>query len=315
MPEDTAGNADAAGLGGGHELLLTQGQDLTADQAGNAGPAQEAQNQHQVQHSYLRIDAHTVHGRAQDNDQRCGGYAVENIHDTHDQVIHPAAEIAGHAAQDHAQRGGDEHDDKADAQGHAATVHQAGQHIHAVLIRAQPVLTGGEGIIIEHAGGRALFNGPLVLGGIVLQPYLAGLAVLIDVLDVRLILLGGLDDPLLELLGDHRAGHLGLDDIAADIGDFLAVQHDAAVVQRVGLAVGGELRLAVDVGLQGVKSKGKAELLAGDAGVDDVLIGHGQQSVAPGGGVQALALLRDGVSNALIGEGLVLAHVQRHLRL
>ena len=44
--EDPAGHTEAAGLGGGHVLLLTQGQDLAADQTGDTSPAQEAQDQH-----------------------------------------------------------------------------------------------------------------------------------------------------------------------------------------------------------------------------------------------------------------------------
>ena len=48
VAENAVPDLDAAGLGGQHELLLTQGEDLAAYQAGNAGPAQEAENQHQV---------------------------------------------------------------------------------------------------------------------------------------------------------------------------------------------------------------------------------------------------------------------------
>ena len=285
MPEDTAGHADAAGLSSGHKLLLTQGQDLAADQTGDAGPSQEAQDQHQVQHTDLRVHAHAVHGRAQDDDQRRGRDAVENIHDTHDEIIHPAAEVAGDTAQDHAQRGGNDDHDEADAQGYAAAVHQTGQHIHTVLIGAQRVGLVGEGVGVEHAGDGALLDGPLVLGRVVFQLDLSNLAVLVGILDLGLSLARGLNDPLLELLGDHGAGHLGLDDIAADVRDFLAVEHHAAVVHGIGLAVGGELGLTGDVGLQGVEAEAEAELLTGDAGVHDVLVRHRQQCAAAGHGV------------------------------
>ncbi len=71
--EDPAGDAEAAGLGGRHVLLLTQGQDLAADQTGDTSPAQEAQNQHQPDHSDLGVHAHAVHGRAQNDDDGHGG--------------------------------------------------------------------------------------------------------------------------------------------------------------------------------------------------------------------------------------------------
>ncbi len=42
----------------------------------------------------------------------------KNIHHTHDEVIHPAAEVTGNAAEDHADDGlNDDHDDKADHTG------------------------------------------------------------------------------------------------------------------------------------------------------------------------------------------------------
>ena len=44
--EDTAADADAAGLGGGHEFLLAQREDLAADQTGDACPAEDAEDQH-----------------------------------------------------------------------------------------------------------------------------------------------------------------------------------------------------------------------------------------------------------------------------
>ena len=42
----------------------------------------------------LETRLHAVHGRTQDDNDRHGGDAVEYIHDTHDQVVHPFAEIS-----------------------------------------------------------------------------------------------------------------------------------------------------------------------------------------------------------------------------
>lgn len=54
-----------------------------------------------------------------------GGDAVEDIHHTHDEVIHPAAEITGNAAEDNADDRLNDDDDEADHQRHTAAVHQA----------------------------------------------------------------------------------------------------------------------------------------------------------------------------------------------
>ena len=166
MLEDPAGDADTTGLGGRHELLLTQGQDLATDQTGNTGPAQEAQDQHQVYHSQPAIHTLSVHGGTQNDDDGHGGDAVEDIHHTHDEVIHPAAEITGNAAEDDADDGLNDDDDEADHQGHTAAVHQAGQHIHAVAVGTHQVLLAGSGILIVLAAGLLLQNGPAVGGSV-----------------------------------------------------------------------------------------------------------------------------------------------------
>ena len=144
----------------------------------------------------------------------------------------------------------------------------------------------GEGIGVEHAGGRALLDRPLVLGGIVFELDLALLTGVVHIGVLGLTVFDGLLHALFEVLADDRAADLGLDDKAADVGDLLAIQHDAVFIKRIGFAVGRKLRFAVGVRLEGVEAEVEAELLAGIVGADDVLIGNGKESAAARDGVE-----------------------------
>ena len=144
----------------------------------------------------------------------------------------------------------------------------------------------GEGIGVEHAGGRALLDRPLVLGGIVFELDLALLTGVIHIGVLGLTVFDGLLHALFEVLGDDRAADLGLDDKAADVSDLLAIQHDAVFIKRIGLAAGRKLRFAVSVRLEGVEAEVEAELLAGVVRADDVLIGNGKESAAARDGVE-----------------------------
>jgi hypothetical protein len=62
------------------KLLLAQGEDLAAHKARDARPAQKAQNQHHVDQAYRGVHPHAVHDRADDDQKRQRGNAVEDIH-------------------------------------------------------------------------------------------------------------------------------------------------------------------------------------------------------------------------------------------
>ena len=244
MAEDAVPDLDAAGLGGQHELLLAQREDLAADQTGNARPAEEAQDQHQVHHALPGIDAHRVHGRTDDDDDGHRGDAVENIDDTHNNVVDPAAEVAGDAAHQDAEGRFNDNNDEADDQRDTSAVHQAGQHVHTVRVGAEPVLFAGGGVAVINVGLGHLLDAPDLGGGVVDDVILGLVALGVGVIELGGVVVDGLLEAVLEVTGDDDAGIGGGDDEAADIAQCLAAGGDVAVlVQGVVHAVGGELAL------------------------------------------------------------------------
>ena len=296
-------DVDAAGLGSQHELLLTQGKDLAADQAGNAGPAQEAQNQHQVHHTGPGVHAHGVHGSADDDNDGHRGDAVEHVDHTHDDVIDPAAEVAGDAAHQDTQGGFDDNDDEADDQRDAAAVHQAGQHVHAVGVGAQPVLLAGAGVTVVDVGLGHLLDAPHLGGRIVDDVVLGLVAVGIGVVELLGIIIDGFLQALLEVAGDDDAGIGGGDDEAADIAQCLAAGGDVAVlVQGVVHAVGGELFLAIGHSGQGAKLGLEVKLIRAVSLVDQVTAGVPHNSIALVNNVEIVVHQVEGVVHIFIGE-------------
>lgn len=180
------------------------------------------------------------------------GDAVENIHDTHDQVVHPAAKISGNTAQNNAQKCLDDYNDKADDQRNTAAVHQSGQHIHAGGIGAQPVLLEGRGIPVIDIGLGALKHRPAV-GISLIGNGIGGLLPLGVCIDKLLgAAINGLLQLFLKVTADHYAVFLTLNNKAADIGDHgAAVHHIAVGVQLIGLSVCLKGVFAIYIGLQG----------------------------------------------------------------
>ena len=65
------------------------------------------------------------------------GIALNKIDKTHQERIHPFAEVSRNAADDDADNQLKEDNHEADHQGDAAAVHETGQHVHPVVVRAQ----------------------------------------------------------------------------------------------------------------------------------------------------------------------------------
>ena len=304
MAENPPGHADAAGLRGGHELLLPEGEDLAADQTGDARPAQEAQHQHQGQQPDLIFHLHGVHGGADDDHQGHGGDAVEHVHHAHDDVVHPFAEVAGDAAQDDADHRLDDDHHEAHQQGHPAAVHQAGEHVHAVAVGAQGMGQGRVGVAVKDVGLGLLVDRPHLLAGVIGDLVIVLLAVLAGVDEVGDVVLQRLLEAGPEVGGDHHAGLGGLHHKAADIGHVGPVLEDVAVlVQGVAHPVGGELALAGGEGLQGGVAQVEGQLLIGVHRADNVLEGDADDGVAGVDGVEILPLLLHGVVHVPVVEG------------
>lgn len=100
-----------------HEFLLTQREDLAADDPGDEGPVEDGQDDHHEVDTGLGAYLVGVHDGAEDDEDRPGGDAVEDIDNPHDQHIDPLAEVAGEAAQHDADDRLEDNDNEADHQG------------------------------------------------------------------------------------------------------------------------------------------------------------------------------------------------------
>ena len=147
MPENLASDGQTARLGAEHEVLLTQGQYLPAHKARRPSPAEQRQHCHHDIQLGGTADVLLIQRDTDDHHHGHGRDAVEDIHDTHDDLIHPLAEIAGKSAQEHAQHGLQDNHHEADGQRHATAVHQAGENVKALVIGTQQVGAGGGQIV------------------------------------------------------------------------------------------------------------------------------------------------------------------------
>ena len=115
---------------------------------------------------------------------------------------------------------------------------------------------------------------------------------------------------LLEGAGEELSGHDGLDDVAADEGELLAVggENAAVFVDHIVLSVRREACAVVGVGLQGVEDEIEGEIRALDARGHDVLVRKtdGRVGVGQGHAVEVLALLDHAVGHVTVGDGVLL---------
>jgi hypothetical protein len=79
--------------------------------------------------------------------------AQDEIGEPHDQLLDPAARIGGDAAQERADRRRDEHDDDAGRERDAGAVKEAGQHVAAECVGAEPMRDGGRLQAHRHVDG------------------------------------------------------------------------------------------------------------------------------------------------------------------
>lgn len=77
------------------------------------------------------------HGGDEDG-QQDGGEGEKDVHDTHDDAVHPALKVAGYEAQHVARGGGDADGDDAHLKGDAGAVEDAAEDVAPVVIRTEP---------------------------------------------------------------------------------------------------------------------------------------------------------------------------------
>src|SRR5699024_7813450 len=138
VAEDDAELLDAQSLGRGNELLLALGQHAAAHQAGDAGPGEEAQDEHN-QDDTLQLGNTVAQNTGQDNTEGKEGDGGDNLGQAHQQVVQLAALVARDAAHNHTDEGGDDNSDSAHGHGHAAAHNQTAEHVAAKAVGAHQV--------------------------------------------------------------------------------------------------------------------------------------------------------------------------------
>ena len=136
--EDDALVAGADGAGRLDVLLVLDGQNGGADDPGKGRDVGDADGQHHIR------DA-GAHGGHQGDGQQDAGDRQEDVHDTHDDIVYPAAAVTGDGPQQTAHHCGNGDGGKGHRQGDPGAVDDPGQDVAAHLVGAQPVLDGGAG--------------------------------------------------------------------------------------------------------------------------------------------------------------------------
>jgi hypothetical protein len=151
VPEQNHRGAHPHGLGGAHVLQVAAAQEFGAHQIHQGHPREQQHDRQQ--------DPESGHHETGDHDDQ-----VENRHarpDFHEALaaqVQPAAVVTLHRAHHDADQAGRDGQDQAEQHRQAEAVNQAGQHVAALVVGAQPVF---------RRGGRRRRHGELVVDGVV----------------------------------------------------------------------------------------------------------------------------------------------------
>ena len=137
VAEEDARAAGSEGAGGFHVFALFDGEDLRADEARVAGPASDCEGEDEV------LEAGAEEGGEGDGEQYAGE-GQERIHsEDGEDVVDPAAFVAGEATDCEAERERDADYRDGDGEGEARSPEEARQGVAAQLVGAAPVVGGG----------------------------------------------------------------------------------------------------------------------------------------------------------------------------
>ena len=138
MTEQVSGRRGAEGRGSGVEFEVLRFQHGASGDTAYADPPEERQHQHDLPDGLGGLEHLKHHDGAEQHGQR-----EEDVGDTAQHCINPAAEEAG----DGADQGTDDHDQQrgehADGQRGARAVDHAGVHVAALQVEAEGVAGGG----------------------------------------------------------------------------------------------------------------------------------------------------------------------------
>ena len=153
VAEEDARAAGSEGAGGFHVFALFDGEDLRADEARVAGPASDCEGEDEV------LEAGAEEGGEGDGEQYAGE-GQERIHsEDGEDVVDPAAFVAGEATDGEAEGERDADYRDGDGEGEARSPEEARQGVAAQLVGAAPVVGGGALQAIQKVDGCRVGRG------------------------------------------------------------------------------------------------------------------------------------------------------------
>ena len=117
-------------------LTFAQGQRLGADKPRHAHPGGQSDDDHDIEETGLKK------GHNGQNEEK-GREAEHDIHETHDDFVDKASEIAADEAEQGADGDGDTHGHEAHPEGNASAVEEPREHVASETVRAQGKFRAG----------------------------------------------------------------------------------------------------------------------------------------------------------------------------
>lgn len=119
-----------------NKIAIFEGEDFGTDEAGDAHPAGEADDDHDIEQGWGE------EGDDGENEED-GGEAEHDIGGTHEEAIEPAGAEGGDGADEDAQDCGQANGNEPDAEAGLGTIEQAAENIAAEAVGAEPELVVG----------------------------------------------------------------------------------------------------------------------------------------------------------------------------
>ena len=124
---------------GNNEFLFAFRKHLAAYHAGEPCPGKQPEYYHYDEYLCVFVDRLLCEDVGKHHRKGQEGYRGENLRHAHEHHIHPSAEVAGKAADDNGDYGGNDNGDRADSHCHLTAVDYTGERISAVAVSTERV--------------------------------------------------------------------------------------------------------------------------------------------------------------------------------
>ena len=159
MAEDDAPVARPRDTGGINKLSFTQTQNLTANQAGQAGPDEGAD--HQGEHERPEV----LEGLADDRGEKDQRDDDDHVGEAHENRVDPPAEVTGDGSDEDADGGGDGSDDDGDHDRLLGAAHDPGEGVTTDFVLTERMRAEDDALASKPSGNETQRGGSRVDDG------------------------------------------------------------------------------------------------------------------------------------------------------